>query len=105
MILREYISHEKTECGYIIHGDVADVLLVFMTSDIIRIRVSFSREFPERSYSLVHTSWPDDNDELFKGERERIKALDVECVDAESSLTFTTSTLKLIMKLGFKISK
>lgn len=98
MILREYKSHEKTECGYIIHGDVADVLLVFMTSDIIRIRVSFSREFPERSYSLVHTSWPDELDELFKGERERVNALDVECADAESSLTFETGTLKLIMK-------
>ena len=45
MILREYISHEKTECGYIIHGDAADILLAFMTDDVIRVRVSFNREF------------------------------------------------------------
>ena len=98
MILREYKSHEKTESGYIIHGDCADVLLVFMTDDIIRIRVSFTREFPERSYSLIHTSWPDENDELFSGERERIKALDIECECDDEKLTFRTGTLKLIMK-------
>ena len=45
MILREYISHEQTDNGYVLHGDCADVMLVFMTDDIIRIRVSFSREF------------------------------------------------------------
>lgn len=98
MLLKKYLSHRKTDNGYIIHGDSADVMLVFMTDDILRIRVSFSREFSEASYALVHTAWPDRLDSLFAGERERITALDVACEESDSSLTFTTSSLTLTMK-------
>ena len=98
MILREYQSITKTQNGYIIHGDNADIMLVFMTDNIIRIRVSFTREFNEKSYALVHTAWPDELDELFFGERERINALNVPCEESEEALTFTTETLKLVMK-------
>lgn len=73
-------------------------MLVFMTEDIIRIRVSFSREFPEHSYALVHTAWEDKLDELFEGERERISALDIACEESEKFLTFTTQTLKLVLR-------
>lgn len=44
MLLRELRSIEKTDTGYILHGDAADVLLIFMTDDIIRIRVSFKKD-------------------------------------------------------------
>ena len=40
MLLRSFESFEKTENGYLIHGDAADVKLIFMTDDIIRIRVN-----------------------------------------------------------------
>ena len=40
MLLRELKSIEKTGSGYILHGDAADVLLIFMTDDVIRVRVS-----------------------------------------------------------------
>ena len=56
MLLRKYISHEKTENGWLIHGDTADVMLVFMTDDVVRIRVSFNRDFREESYTLVTTA-------------------------------------------------
>ena len=98
MILKKYLSHEKTENGYIVHGDSADVMLVFMTDDVIRVRVSFSRAFPEKSYALVRTAWPDALDELFESERERITPLNVPCDETESTLSFTTNTLKLVMK-------
>ena len=98
MILKQYLSHEKTSNGYIVHGDAADVMLVFMTDDIIRVRVSFSRTFREKSYALVRTAWPDELDELLKAERERITPLNVPCVESEDALTFTTKTLKLSMK-------
>ena len=38
MLLRSFESFEKTENGYLIHGDAADVKLIFMTDDIIRVR-------------------------------------------------------------------
>ena len=59
MLLRQLISMEKTDAGYILHGDVADILLIFMTDDIIRFRVSFRKDFKEESYTLVlgQTVW------------------------------------------------
>ena len=98
MLLRKYLSHTKTDNGYVIHGDNADVMLVFMTDDIVRIRVSFSREFPEASYALVHTAWPDRLDSLFASERERVQALDIACEETADSLTFRTASLTLTMK-------
>ena len=68
MLLRQYKSIDKTNNGYIIHGDAADIMLVFMTDDLIRIRVSFDRSFPERSYTLVTSAWDDDMDEGRKRE-------------------------------------
>ena len=98
MLLRKYLSHEKTENGWLIHGDAADVLLVFLTDDIVRIRASFNREFREESYTLVTTAWADRLDPLFEGERQRITALDIPCVDEGKTLTFTTATLKLVLQ-------
>ena len=69
MLLRELKSIEKTGSGYILHGDAADVLLIFMTDDVIRVRVSFRRDFKEESYTLVTTAWEDRMDELLKDER------------------------------------
>lgn len=40
MLLRKFCGIEKTDNGYLIHGDAGDIKLVFMTDDIIRIRVS-----------------------------------------------------------------
>lgn len=97
MLLREYRSHEKTENGYLIHGDAADLMLVFMTDDIIRIRVNFQREFKEESYTLVTTAWADRMDDLLKEERQRITALDIACVESDTALTFSTATCTLKM--------
>ena len=57
MLLRSFESFEKTENGYLIHGDAADVKLIFMTDDIIRVRVHFDKGTPmeEESYTLVTT--------------------------------------------------
>jgi len=97
MLLKQYKSIEKTNNGYIIHGDAADIMLVFMTDDLFRIRVSFDRSFPEHSYTLVTTAWDDDMDELLKAERERITALDVPFEEKENELVFRTENLVLRM--------
>ena len=97
MILRSFNNIEKIDYGYIIHGDVADVLLVFMTDDIFRFRVSFSRKFTEASYTLIRTAWSDRMDKLLKDERERITALDVPVTEEKNTLCFETKKLKLVI--------
>ncbi|MBQ7732414.1 MAG: DUF4968 domain-containing protein, partial [Synergistaceae bacterium] len=106
MLLKKFLSCEKTRNGYLIHGDNADVMLVFMTDDVIRIRVSFARHFIENSYALVVTAWDDNLDSLFSEERTRITALDIACTEDDKSLTFTTKTLRLVMNkepLSFRL--
>lgn len=100
MLLRKYESIEVTDNGYLIHGDVAAVLLVFMTDDIIRIRVHFDSKTPmkEESYTLVMTAWPDRMDELLKDERTRITPLMVPYTETEKDLTFATKTVKLVLR-------
>ncbi len=97
MLVRNFESIEKTGNGYIVHADAADVMLVFLTDDIIRIRVSFDRAFPEASYALVTTAWDDDLDELFKDERTRITALDVPYEETDRTITFQTATVRLVL--------
>ncbi len=108
MLLKNFISCEedKISNGYLIHGDNADIKLIFMTDDIIRIRVSFDRKFYEKSYSLIKTAWPDELDELFKDERQKIDALKIPCEDLGDELRFRTKNLILVMKkspLAFKL--
>ena len=98
MLLQKLLSCEKTEIGYLLRGDAADVLLVFLTDDIIRIRVSFSRAFPEASYTLVTTAWEDSLDSLFAGERQRIAPLCVPCEETEKTLVFETASLRLVLR-------
>ena len=46
MLLRKYENIKIVDNGYLIHGDAADVMIVFMTDDVIRIRVHFDRKYP-----------------------------------------------------------
>lgn len=98
MLLRRYQSAEKTAGGYLIRGDSADVRILFMSDDVIRIRVSFDRDFPEESYALVTTAWEDRLDPLFAGERQRVTPLEVACEETEEALRFRTATLTLTLK-------
>ncbi len=98
MMLHKFLGIEKTANGYLLHGDQADVKLVFMTDDIIRIRVSFDRKFKEASYALVTTAWEDELDELFADERTRVDALDIPYEETEKKITFTTATCKLVLR-------
>ena len=98
MLLRKFESITKTDNGYLIKGDAASVKLVFLTDDVIRIRVSFDGKFKEASYALVTTAWDDDLDELLKDERTRITALDVPYVETEKEISFSTATVKLVLR-------
>lgn len=97
MIIRSFQSIEKIPEGYLIHGDQGQVKLIFMTDDIIRIRVSFDGLFEEASYALATTAWPDALDDLFVEERTRIEPLAIAYEETGEALLFKTQSL--ILKL------
>ena len=98
MLLKSFQSIEQTDNGYLIHGDAADIMLVFMTDDIIRIRVSFDKKFSEQSYTLVTTAWEDSMDTLLRAERIRITALQIPYEETEKELIFRTAALCLRLR-------
>lgn len=97
MLVKEVQALTKIENGYLVHGDQADIKLIFLTDDIVRIRVSFDKKFEEASYALVTTAWKDKLDTLFKDERHRITALEVPYEETTQNITFKTKTLNLVL--------
>lgn len=95
MILREIYSCEKKDNEYYLRGDSADMIVMFLTCDIVRVRVSFDRNFKEKSYSLIKTAWKDEMDNLFEGERTRINALNIDVEDKSNCYVFKTNSLKI----------
>lgn len=98
MILKKILSLEPKPYGFLVHGDCADVMLIFMNDDVIRVRVSFDRTFPEESYTLMKTAWEDRLDHLFTGERERITPEHLPYENREDCYVFRTATIKLVLQ-------
>ena len=71
-ILKKITGVDKSDGAYLLHGDCADVKVYFLTDEIIRVRCSFDRDFPEESYVLMTTAWEDRLDPLFEGERREL---------------------------------
>lgn len=97
MLVKEYQSLERLDNGYLIHTESADVKLIFMSDDIVRIRLSFDKNFEEASYALITTAWDDKLDALLKDERHRINALEIPYTEDEDQLVFSTKTIKLVL--------
>ena len=98
MRINRYISREAGEGRIVIHADTADVLVMAMTDDVIRVRVSFERAFPEASYALVTTAWKDALDDLLEEERTRVVPLETEVEETASDIAISTSTLRLVFR-------
>lgn len=98
MLIKEFRSMEKTDNGYLIHADTADIMIVFMTEHIVRIRTSFDKTFRESSYALVTTAWEDELDELLSDERKRIDPVMVEVEETDRKITFTTKEMVLTLR-------
>ncbi len=81
--------------SFIISTNCADIKLYFLTDEIIRVRASFDRAFPEESYVLMTTAWEDRLDSLFEGERTRISAIRPEVTEQNGQLFFKTKELSL----------
>ncbi len=71
--------------------------IYLMTDDIIRLRTSFSGEFPEESYVLTTTAWQDRLDEVIGSERQRLTALTPQINETNGELIFTTANLKIVI--------
>ncbi len=94
-ILRKIESFTNEDGAYLLKGDAADIKLYFLTDEIIRIRASFDREFPEESYVLMTTAWQDRLDPLFEGERKRIEPVEPAVAQMEDRIFFNTGKLQL----------
>ena len=94
-ILGKIIGWEKIDGAYLLKGDCADIKLHFLTDEVIRVRVSFDRDFPEESYVLMTTAWEDRLDPLFEGERERIDPVNPVVSEQDGLIFFTTAKLRL----------
>ncbi len=97
MIVKKFERLFKTNNGFLVQGKEALIKLVFMTDDIVRIRVSFDGQFDEHSYALVKTAWDDALDPIFKDERERITPVEVKYQEQEKVVEFETNTIKLVL--------
>ena len=87
-ICRRLISAVQEGKWFRLLTDAVELRVIFLTDDIVRIRAGFDGDdFPEESYSLVLTAWPDRMDGLLKAYRRRIEAAGAELQETENTVT------------------
>ena len=86
---------ERLDGAFLIHTDNADLKVIFVTDEIVRVRASFDKEFAEESYVLATTAWADRLDPLFEGERRRVEPVVPVFEDGEKTFVFQSSALRL----------
>ncbi len=98
-ICRKFESIKKIDGGYLAKLDKATMKIYFVTDSITRIKVSFEEgeEKEAGSYVLQLTAWEDRLDELFKGERERVKAIDPNLSEDDDKVELKTTGNTLII--------
>ena len=60
------VSIQKQDNYFSVMTDAAEIRILFLTDNIIRIRAGFDGDFAEESYSLVTTAWEDRMDAFLK---------------------------------------
>ncbi len=89
---------ERMDGWYLLHTDAADVKVVFLTDEIVRVRASFDKELAEESYVLMLTAWEDRMDGMFGNERTRVEPLMPEAVETDETISFDTGKVKLVVR-------
>ena len=105
-ICSRFTSMERKDGAFLLHTDNADIKVCFVTDEIVRVRASFDHELAEESYVLMTTAWEDRMDELFKGERTRVVPFAAELTEDDSTLTFATGKVTLVVDkdpINFKL--
>ena len=66
-ICRKITGLDRLTGATLVHTNCADLKIVFVTEEIVRVRASFDKELAEESYVLMTTAWEDRLDPLFGG--------------------------------------
>lgn len=96
-ICSRYTGMERIAGGHLVHTDNADIVVIFVTEEIVRVRVSFDKVLDEASYVLMTTAWKDRLDPLFAGERMRVEAKMPTVTETEQTILFSGEKLLLAM--------
>ena len=76
--------------------DGAKFRIIFLKSDIVRIRCTFEKEFAkDASYALVMTAWPDKMDSLLSDERRIIEPYIAEYAEFDEYILLKTDSLHI----------
>lgn len=105
-ICSRFTGMERKNGAFLLHTDNADIKVCFVTDEIVRVRASFDHELAEESYVLMTTAWEDRMDELFKGERTRVEPFAAQVTEDDSTLTFATGKVTLVVDkdpINFKL--
>ena len=97
IIAKELLTIEDRKNNFLIKTNGPYINIYFMTDDILRIRVSFDKEFLEESYILTLTAWEDRFDKFLAGDRKKIEALSIGYKEDDEKITFTTKTLQVFI--------
>ncbi len=85
-ICKTITGFARRDGGALVHTDCCDIKIVFVTDEILRVRVSFDRELAEESYVLMTTAWADRLDPLFAGARTRLAPVEPAIREEERAL-------------------
>ncbi len=86
---------------FLIETDGGKFMVLFLKEDLVRIRCTFEKDFPEEaSYTLVMTAWEDRLDPLLMGERKRLSPYMPETVENREYLELKTGTLRMRIVLS-----
>ena len=96
-ICKRITGLDRLNGATIIHTNCADLKIVFVTDEIVRVRVSFDKEFAEESYVLATTAWEDRLDPLFEGQRQRLTPVEPRFTEGDKTLVFESAKLRLEM--------
>ena len=94
-ICKKITGLERIDGAVLLHTNCADLKVVFVTDEIVRVRASFDREMAEESYVLMTTAWADRLDPLFEGQRRRLDPVEPKLSEGEKTLVFESAALRL----------
>ena len=96
-ICTQFSGIERTDGAWLVHTNCADIKIIFVTDEIVRVRTAFDKEFTEESYVLMTTAWKDRLDPLFEGERTRVEPV-IPGVEETSSARWATREVPCIIR-------
>ena len=95
-VSKKIVSVESHNDYLSIDIGTAKYRLFLLNDNIVRIRCTFASEFkPEASYALVMTAWQDHMDDLLRGERKSVAAINTTYEDRNTYILLTTKKLDI----------